>query len=181
MRICIRSNDLLLLLNIFNVGYYDYTKLINSFVCKETYIKMKTVDNIMVKNVLSVKDTDSVHHARMLLKDKGVRHLPVEDSKSGDYIGMLSQRSLLNYAFKTVEKYGLSYLEKRERQTPVSEVMLSDGRIATPDMSLLKAGEHFMSKKISCLPVVDNKKLVGIVTSVDFVKLSLHFLANKEA
>ena len=142
---------------------------------------MKTVNDIMVKSVLSVKDTDSVHHARMLLKDKGIRHLPVNDSKSGDYKGMLSQRSLLNYAFKTVEKYGMSYLEKRERQTAVSEVMVSDGEIATSDMSLIKAGEYFMSKKTSCLPVVDDNKLIGIVTSVDFVKLSLYFLTNDQA
>ena len=142
---------------------------------------MKTVNDIMVRNVLSVKDTDSVHHARMLLKDKGIRHLPVADSKSGDYMGMLSQRSLLNYVLKTVEKYGMSYLEKRERQTPVSEVMVSDGEIATLDMSLIKAGEYFMSKKTSCLPVVDDNKLIGIVTSVDFVKLSLYYLTNDQA
>jgi len=142
---------------------------------------MKTVNDIMVKHVLSAKDTDSVHHARMLLKDKGIRHLPVIDSNSGDYLGMLSQRSLLNYAFKTVEKYGMSYLEKRERQTAVSEVMMNDGEIATSNMSLLDAGEYFTSKKTSCLPVVDDNKLIGIVTSVDFVKLSLYFLTNDQA
>jgi len=142
---------------------------------------MKTVNDIMVANVLSVKDTDSVHHARMLLKDKGIRHLPVVDSKSGDYIGLLSQRNLLNYAFKTVEKFGMSYLEKRERQTPVGEVMMTDCEVATPDMGLIKAGEYFLSKKTSCLPVVEDKKLLGIVTSVDFVKLSLHFLTNHHA
>jgi len=142
---------------------------------------MKTVNDIMVTSVLSVKDTDSVHHARMLLKDKGIRHLPVVDSKNGDYIGLLSQRNLLNYAFKTVEKFGMSYLEKRERQTPVSEVMMADCEVATPDMGLVKAGEYFMSKKTSCLPVVEDKKLLGIVTSVDFVKLSLYFLANNQA
>jgi len=142
---------------------------------------MKTVRDIMVRDVLSVNTTDSIHHARMILKDKGIRHLPVVDSQSGDYIGMLLQRSLLNYAFKTVEKYGMSYLEKRERQTPVSEVMMTDCETATPDMDLINAGEFFMSKKTSCLPVVEDKKLLGIVTSVDFVKLSLHFLTNNQA
>lgn len=142
---------------------------------------MKIVSDIMVMNVLSVKNTDSVHHARMILKDKKIRHLPVVDSQNGEYVGMLSQRSLLNYAFKTVEKYGMSYLEKRERQTPVNEVMMVDCEIAAPDMELVDAGEFFMSKKTSCLPVVQDKKLVGIVTSVDFVRLSLYFLTKDEA
>jgi len=142
---------------------------------------MKTVSDIRVSNVLSVKNTDSVNHARMILKDKGIRHLPVIDSQSGDYVGMLSQRSLLNYAFKTVEKYGMSYLEKRERQTSVNEVMMADCDTAEPDMELVDAGEFFMSKKASCLPVVQGNKLVGIITSVDFVKLSLHFLTRDGA
>ena len=142
---------------------------------------MKTVSDIMVRDVLSVNTTDSIHHARMILKDKEIRHLPVVDSQSGDYIGMLLQRSLLNYAFKTVEKYGMSYLEKRERQTPVSEVMITDCATVTPDMDLINAGEFFMAKKTSCLPVVEDNKLLGIVTSVDFVKLSLYFLTNNQA
>ena len=142
---------------------------------------MKTVSDIMVTNVLSINKTDSIHHAKMLLRDKGIRHLPVVDSQSGDYIGMLSQRNLLNYAFKTVEKYGMSYLEKRDRQTSVEEVMLTDCETATADTDLIDAGEFFMSKKTSCLPVLEGKKLVGIITSVDFVKLSLYFLTKKQA
>ena len=140
---------------------------------------MKTVSDIMVTDVLSINKTDSIYHAKMLLRDKGIRHLPVVDSQNGDYIGMLSQRDLLNYAFKTVEEYGMSYLEKRDRQTSVEEVMLTDGTTATADMGLIDAGEYFMSKKTSCLPVLEGKKLLGIITSVDFVKLSLYFLTQK--
>ena len=125
---------------------------------------MKTVCDIMVTDVLSINKTDSIHHAKNILKDKGIRHLPVIDSKNGDYIGLLSQRDLLNYAFKTVEEYGLSYLHKRDRQTPVEEVMLTDCEIATADMDLVDAGEFFMSTKTGCLPVLEGNKLVGIIT-----------------
>jgi CBS domain-containing protein len=139
---------------------------------------MKTLSDIMVNNVVSVKNTDSIHHARNLLKEKNIRHLPVVDAVTGDFAGVLSQRGLLNHAFKTVEKYGISYLEKMDKQTAVSEVMVVDCVTAQPDMELLAAGEFFTAKKSSCLPVVDGNRLVGIITSVDFVKLALHLLAR---
>lgn len=140
---------------------------------------MKTVRDIMVTNVLSVNDTENVHQARMLLKQKGIRHLPVVSHQSGEFVGLLSQGTLLSHAFNIVEKYGLTALEKREKRTPVSEIMVTDGTIATPGMDLIKAGELFITKKTSCLPVVEENQLKGIVTSVDFVKLSMHLLKSE--
>ncbi|HED35021.1 MAG TPA: CBS domain-containing protein [Gammaproteobacteria bacterium] len=75
-----------------------------------------------------------------------------------------------------VEKFGMSTLEKRELRTPISEIMDTDCETVSPDMGLLAAGEFFTAKKASCLPVVEEGKLRGIVTSVDFVKLALYLL-----
>jgi len=136
---------------------------------------MKTVSDIMISNVFSVKTSESIHQARMMLKDKGIRHLPVID-EAGNYLGLLTQRSLLNHAFNIVEKFGLSGLEKRELRTPVSEIMTTESITVGPDAGLVTVGELFIIKKVSCLPVVEQNQLQGIVTSVDFVKLALHLL-----
>ncbi|MCW9046697.1 MAG: CBS domain-containing protein [Gammaproteobacteria bacterium] len=137
---------------------------------------MKTVSDIMISNVVSVKTTDSIHLARMMMKDKAIRHLPVVDAETGYYVGLLSQRSLLNHAFNIVEKFGMSGLDKRESRTQVKEIMATDCITVEPDTGLISIGELFIIKKVSCLPVVENKQLKGIVTSVDFVKLALHLL-----
>lgn len=137
---------------------------------------MKTVSDIMVKDVLSVKDVDTVHHARMLIKDKSIRHLPVVSNESGEFIGIVTQASLLNHAFTIVEKFGLSGLEKRENRTLIKDIMLTDCDTTTADTDLVSAGEFFTTKKSSCLPVLEGRELKGIVTSVDFVKLALHLL-----
>lgn len=137
---------------------------------------MKTVSDIMVSDVICVNELDTVYQARMLMKDKGVRHLPVIDSDSGHYTGILMQRSLLNHAFNMVEKFGLSGLQKREQRTLVREIMSADCESVTPNMDLLSAAEYFTHKKNSCLPVVENQQLKGIITSVDFVKLAVHLL-----
>jgi len=139
---------------------------------------MKTVSDIMISNVLAVKASDSIHHARMILKDRAIRHLPVIDDETGHFVGLLTQRSLLNHAFNIVEKFGMSGLEKREQRTQVKEIMSTDSTTVEPGVGLASVGELFIIKKVSCLPVVENKELKGIVTSVDFVKLALHLLKS---
>jgi len=134
----------------------------------------------MISDVTCVNESESVYQARMLMKAKGVRHLPVIDSDSGNYIGVLTQRSLLNHAFNMVEKFGLNGLQKREQRTPVGEIMSRDCESITPDTNLLKAAEYFTHKKSSCLPVVENQQLRGIITSVDFVKLAVHLLRQAD-
>jgi len=139
---------------------------------------MKTISDIMVSNVISVDNTDDVHKARMLFKEKCIRHLPVLDSESSEFVGILTQRSLLNHAFNIVGKFGMGGLEKREQRTQVQEIMSVDCDIAEPGMGLIEAAEFFTAKKNSCLPVVENNQLKGIVTSVDFVKLALYLLKS---
>ena len=136
---------------------------------------MKTDSDNMISNVFSVKTSDSIHQARMMMKDKGIRHLPVVD-ETGEFAGLLTQRSLLNHAFNIVEKFGLSGLEKRELRTSVNEIMTNECITVQADAGLVTVGELFIIKKVSCLPVVEGKQLKGIVTSVDFVKLALHLL-----
>jgi len=137
---------------------------------------MKIVSDIMSTNIVSVKASDTIHHARMILKDKGIRHLPVVDDETGHFVGLLSQRSLLNYTLNIVEKFGMSGLEKRELRTQVKEIMSTDCITVESSVELVKAGELFITKKVSCLPVIEGQQLKGIVTSVDFVKLGLYLL-----
>ena len=141
---------------------------------------MKIVSDIMVKKVVSLKETDNLHQARMLLKDHNIRHLPIVSDTSEEFIGLLEQKDILNNAFNVVENYGFSKLKKREEMTLVKDAMTTDGMTIEPTASLQEAGKMFADKKCSCLPVVENNKQVGILSSVDFVKLSLHLLENKE-
>lgn len=136
---------------------------------------MKTVADIMTRKVISIQENDNLHHGRMLLKEYGIRHLPVVNEQ-GSYVGLLTQRDVLNTAFNVVEKYGFSKLAAREERTPIKEVMTANAPTISSTDSLRNAGEYFVAHKHSCLPVVDDGRLVGILTSVDFVKLSLYLL-----
>lgn len=137
---------------------------------------MKVVDDIMVKDLIILNQSDSIYQARMLMKEKNIRHLPVIDSDTGDYLGVVSQARLLNYTFKIIEKFGLASFEKREQRTSVNEIMSKDSPVVAPGTGLREVSDMFLADKLSCLLVVDGSKLKGIVSSVDFVKLARQFL-----
>ncbi len=141
---------------------------------------MQTVADIMTAKVVSLREHDNLHQARMLLKEHNIRHLPVV-SEDGRFLGILSQRDLLNNAFKVVEAYGFSKLDTREQRAEVKDFMDPNCQTMPSSASLVEAGAFFVANKHNCLPVVDDGQLQGIVTSVDFVKLSLHLLQKNQA
>ena len=104
--------------------------------------------------------------------------LPIVSESSGEFLGLLTQKDILNNAFNVVENYGFSKLKKREQMTLIEDVMTANPMVIGSDALLLEAGHIFADKKCSCLPVVDNNKLVGILTSIDFVKLSIYLLGQ---
>ena len=136
---------------------------------------MKIVSDIMTSGVYSVSESDTILQARMMMKDKDIRHLPVVDH-DGLYVGLLTQRSLLNYSLNMIENFGLSGLEKRETRTAVKDIMSTDEITVEPSIEIINIGELFTDKKVSCLPVVEEKQLIGMITSVDFVRLAIQLL-----
>ena len=136
---------------------------------------MKTVADIMTRKIISVKDSDNLHHGRMLLKQYGIRHLPVVNAED-QYVGLLTQRDVLNNALHVVEKFGFSKLTAREERMLVKDVISTDNFFLVSTATLHEAGEFFVGNKHSCLPIVDDGKLVGILSPVDFVKLALQLL-----
>lgn len=140
---------------------------------------MQTVADIMTRKVICLKENDTLHRGRMILKEYNIRHLPVINEE-GKLVGLLMQRDILNNAFNVIEKYGFSKLKSKEEQILIKDIMTSNCATTQSDVSLIEAGQFFVDKKNSCLPVVDDGEMVGILTSVDFVKLSLRLLEQRQ-
>ena len=54
---------------------------------------------------------------------------------------------------------------------PVSEIMVGDPVTVSPDTTVAEALDLMKAKRISCLPVVEGGKLVGIASGADFLNL----------
>lgn len=136
----------------------------------------RIAEDIMSRHVLTCTEQDTVAHAHQLMAQKSIRHLPVVSSVSGEFLGVITQKELLRHAFSVVARSGMAQLDAVESSKRVSEVMTREVETIQPQLPLQEAGRFFMACKHGCLPVVVNGQLQGILTSADFVKLSVNLL-----
>lgn len=130
------------------------------------------VSDIMSAQVICISDGASLKDAHHLMQTRGVRHLPVISEIDGTLVGVLTHKKMIASVMNMLNKYGQGALERKERYTPITTVMDQDFQHLTADEPLTVVVEYFIENKLGCLPVVDaDKKVLGIVTSSDFIKL----------
>jgi CBS domain-containing membrane protein len=111
--------------------------------------------------------------ANTILTLARIRHLPVVD-REGKLKGVLSQRDLLR-AFADVYKHGGS--ERDQDRISVASIMTNEVTTVGPDDPALEAAEIIWENKFGCLPVVENDRVVGILTESDFVRSAIEQLS----
>ena len=128
----------------------------------------QTVSQLMATDLFTVRPNDLVDLAASVMDWKHIRHVPVEDD-DGRLVGLVSHRDLLRLL-----SHGL--LDKQTQPMTVAEIMRRDPITVTPNTSTLEALSIMRRQKVGCLPVIENDKLVGIVTAYDFLALSAEIL-----
>jgi CBS domain-containing protein len=109
--------------------------------------------------VWSVNAATTVYDALRLMADKGIGALMVMDD--GAIAGIVSER---DYARKVI-------LEGRSsRDTPVADIMSRAVVHAEPEQSVADCMAVMTAKKIRHLPVLDDGRLIGIISIGDLVK-----------
>ncbi|OGP37607.1 MAG: hypothetical protein A2X98_00490 [Deltaproteobacteria bacterium GWC2_66_88] len=122
----------------------------------------------MKRNPVFVDEADSMKKAMDLLKEHEIRHLPV--LKDGEkLVGILSERDI-----KQASPSPATALEIREiyyllDKVKVKQIMTRRPYTVSSSAPIEEAALIIREKKIGCLPVVDNGKLVGILTETDII------------
>jgi CBS domain-containing membrane protein len=129
------------------------------------------VRDIMTKEVTTLKRNDKLTLADEIMQLGRIRHLAVLDDETKQLVGILSQRDLFRGALAHALGYGKYAQHKVLDALFVKEVMSTNVRTTTPDTPLVEAAQVLLDEKIGCLPVVEGKRLVGIVTEADFVAM----------
>ncbi|MFH2131010.1 MAG: CBS and ACT domain-containing protein [bacterium] len=128
------------------------------------------VKNWMSPTVISLDVNDSVQKANQLLIDHRIRSLPVLEN--GRLTGIVSDRDLRTASVSDnsgLDRHELVYLNTRLK---IREIMTRNPISVSPDMTVDEVAEIMYQKKISGLPVVDDKgDLVGIITQGDIFRL----------
>jgi CBS domain-containing protein len=109
--------------------------------------------------VVTVRPEQSIRDALQLLAQHNIGALVVVDGALRP-VGILSERDVVRAAAKSESLFGES----------VSRLMTRDVIVGMPSDDLLSVGSTMTEKHIRHLPVVDNGRLVGIVSIGDVVK-----------
>ena len=140
---------------------------------------MLIVKDLMCHELYTLKTTDTVQQARELMLKQHIRHIPIV-SEDNELLGLVSKRDVLAVSVSTLADLQESERNEIESYIPISKIMLNEIVIAEENTYLLEAARFMLENKQGCLPVINESKLVGILTEADFVRLSL-FLLKKMA
>ncbi len=135
---------------------------------RESY---RTVGQFMATDLFTVRPDDIVDFAASLMEWRYVRHVPVEDD-SGRLLGLVSHRQLLRLVARGDDK--------RENGDPVMvrDIMRPDPMTISPETTTVEAIRLMRENRLSCLPVVENGKLVGLVTEYDLIVVASRLLES---
>ena len=139
---------------------------------------MLKIKDIMTSDVFVLYANDTLELARSLMQIRHVRHVPIVDA-DGQFVGLLTHRDLLALTVSLLADLDQKEQNALDRHIPIMEVMKTDVVTASPESDVRTAIAVLLENKYGCLPVVSDKKLVGIVTEADFLKLTHDLL--KEA
>lgn len=135
---------------------------------------MTTVDKWMTKNPITIDQDASIIEAIHLMKEKGIRRLPV--MAGGRFTGLITERMIKDYTpgkATSLDTWEVHYLLSK---TAVKEVMNPKPRTVTPDTDLATAAQAILDHKLYGLCVVDGKgDLVGIMSVGDMLRAVVEF------
>jgi acetoin utilization protein AcuB len=132
----------------------------------------------MTPNPITVTPDTSFPEAFRIIRDEGIRYLPVVDRK-GALIGIVTQTDLLHASPSSVTTLTVFEVNYLLAHLEVGEVMSRPITIAE-DAPLESAARIMVEKGISCLPVMRNGSLVGIITETDIFKAFSEILGSGE-
>jgi len=127
----------------------------------------KQVREIMKRELHTVSPDDRVIHARRIMIDLDIARLPVVDQ--GKLVGMISDNEIV-FALANVKKsFPLGKQKHRLDELLVEDVMKTPALWTKPNMAIADAASIMIKKNVGALPLIENGKLVGIVSRTDLL------------
>lgn len=117
------------------------------------------VDDFMVKNVITIEESSSIKNAAKKMDEANVGSILV--TKNDEPIGIITERDF-------VRRYAVMGISL---SNAVEEIMTMPLITINPNDTIWEAAELMKIHDIHKLPVIKNKKLVGIITNSDLIKL----------
>ncbi|MBK7583849.1 MAG: CBS domain-containing protein [Myxococcales bacterium] len=140
------------------VAEWERARLDEADVSQQNY---QRVDQYMTTDLFTVHADDPVEMVAILMDWERIRHIPVED-KDHRLIGLISYRSVMRF----LTSGGST------KDTPVRRLMRTDVTTVGLETETIEAIRLMRRYRLGCLPVVQDDRLVGIITAEDFMAIA---------
>ncbi len=114
--------------------------------------------DIMIKDVAVISDGEPLIKAIRLMLEKSVSGLPVVNAQN-ELIGMVTEHDVMNFAFSGTAS-----------EATVADAMTKDVIAFSPEDDIKKIADAFLRKRIRRIPIVEGKKIVGIVSRREILR-----------
>jgi CBS domain-containing protein len=146
--------------------------------------EMTRIGNIMTKEVLTVTEGTTIKDVCRLLGEFNLSAIPVI-SEEGNLLGIVSEKSIIAHQVASLEpdfvdpdiyelissKYlGEDDFNPGQDRMYVEEIMNRDVITVTPDISIEGVSHILLEHGLHRLPVIEEGKVVGIISSLDLLK-----------
>lgn len=130
------------------------------------------VEEFMETDLFTVQRDDLIDLVANMMDWRKIRYMPVEDA-DGKLVGLITSRLLLRHYVKHTDS---------TQTFTVKDIMITQPITVSPEATVSEALKAMRNNRIGCLPVVNAKKeLVGIVTEMDFLRISIRLIERLES
>ena len=129
------------------------------------------IREIMTKAPQFIEGHRSMGAVLSLLREQDISHVPVVEE--GKPVGMISLHDIIEQIYQPRQRQTVGEIigeKKPILNVSARGIMTTPLITVTPDTTLREAEKKMHDRKISCLPVIEKEKLIGIVTKLDFLE-----------
>ncbi|OBU36362.1 CBS domain-containing protein [Photobacterium phosphoreum] len=139
---------------------------------------MFTVADMMTQKPYTLSRNDTLFDAKEMMQTQSIRHIPITDHNH-HLLGLISQRDVLAAQDSNLKSVIVSHSHS-PLEALLEHCMNRDVFSVDSHAGLKEAALYMHKHQIGCLPVVENKQLVGIITNSDFVAIAVTLLEMQE-
>ena len=136
------------------------------------------IERIMTKNPVTINPEASVVEASELMKKEKVHRLPVLD-RDKNLIGVISEKDILFATPSPASSLSIHEMAYLLSKLTVRKLMTKNPVTINRTTTVEEAARLMVDQDLSCLPVVEDGKLVGIVSKSDMFKILLELFGAR--
>lgn len=136
------------------------------------------VKNKMTANPFTILHDQTIPDAHEIMAANNVKRLPV--MKNGKLVGVVSKEDILRASPSEATTFSIGEITYLLAKTKISQIMTKNPVTISSNALLEEAATLMRDNDVSFLPVVDNDKLVGIITESDIFDSFIELLGFRE-